>query len=59
MATNYNTETFDKEHMHFGGTVYYSDFNYVSVSDMVKRIELDLKREQKLQKNKIINKNKL
>lgn len=27
MAKNYKTEIFDKEHRHFGGLIYESDFN--------------------------------
>ena len=53
MAMNY--ETYDKQHAHFGGTVYPSDFNTETRrysptcgSDIAKRIEADYRRDRKL-----------
>lgn len=58
MTRNYSTETFDKEHIHFGGKIYSSDFNTdyrekdnVNGSTIASRIVSDMKWEQKLLKN--------
>ena len=54
MTRNYFTETFDKEHIHFGGTIYPSDFNtdYRGKdqweSSIAVRIESDMRWEKKL-----------
>ncbi len=53
------TETFDKEHIHFGGIIYLSDFNTdyrgkdnTNGSSIASRIESDFRRERKaLSKN--------
>lgn len=50
---SYITETYDKEHKHFGGIVCASDFdtNYLSrgnMSDIAERIAADLRWEQNL-----------
>ncbi len=53
------TETFDKEHIHFGGIIYPSDFNTdyrgkdnANGSTIASRIESDFRRERKaLSKN--------
>lgn len=57
METNYKTERFDKEHRHFGGIIYQSDFNTdyrgndnTNGSIVASRIESDFKREHKLRK---------
>lgn len=49
------TESFDKEHRHFGGLIYQSDFNTdyrgcdnFSGSPIASRIEADFRREKKL-----------
>ena len=52
----YKTETFDKEHIHYGGEIYESDFNtdyrgqdrkkYES-SSIASRIESDFRKERK------------
>ena len=52
MVTNYKTETFDKEHRHFGGEIYLSDFNTDhrchsnKKGSIAKRIANDLKLEK-------------
>ena len=54
--TNYDTtETFDREHIHFGGLIYSSDFNTdyrdkdnAHGSIIASRIESDFRRENKL-----------
>lgn len=49
----YKTETYDREHFHFGGLIYYSDFNTdYRGDDQVRssyadRIAADMKREYK------------
>lgn len=54
MARNYFTETFDREHIHFGGMIYPSDFNtdYRGKdqweSSIAARIESDMRWEKKL-----------
>lgn len=56
MAKNYyGTETFDKEHIHFGGIIYPSDFNTgyrgkdnTNGSTIATRIESDFRREKKM-----------
>lgn len=60
-SNNYTTKRFDKEHGHFGGLIFQSDFNtdyrgkdkgkYES-SDIAKRIAADLRWECNLQKIK-------
>lgn len=57
MATNYKTKLFDKEHRHFGGLIYPSDFNTdyrgndnIRGSYIAQRIEADFNREYKLNK---------
>lgn len=55
--TFYKTETYDKEHNHFGGTVYESDFRYASVSDIAQRIASDLRWEASLKKRMISEEN--
>lgn len=52
------TETFDKEHQHFGGFIYQSDFNTdyrgddnINGSTIASRIETDFRREKKLYQN--------
>ena len=60
MTRNYNTtETFDKEHIHFGGKIYPSDFNTdyrgkdnTNGSSIAARIESDFRWERKLLNNK-------
>lgn len=61
--TNYKTITFDKEHRHYGGTIYISDFNTdfrgkgsKNGSSIAKRIESDFKWERNLNKNRERNK---
>lgn len=51
----YATETYDKEHIHFGGLIYVSDFNTdyrgknaTNGSSIAARIESDLRREKKM-----------
>lgn len=58
MRNNY-TEAFDKEHIHFGGKIYFSDFNTdyrgkdnINGSSIAARIESDMRWEQKLLKKK-------
>lgn len=58
--SNYYTETFDKEHIHFGGNIYASDFNIdyrgkdnTNGSTIASRIESDMRWE-----NKLLNNNK-
>ncbi len=48
----YETKTFDKKHMHFGGTIYLSDFNTMyggkestNGSSIASRIASDFRRE--------------
>ena len=54
MTTNYKTETFDKEHRHFGGLICEFDFNTDprcknnKQGSISKRIARDLKLEQSL-----------
>lgn len=55
---NYITETFDKEHIHFGGKFYPSDFNTdyrgkdnTNGSSIAARIETDFRWEKKLLKD--------
>ncbi len=52
---NIKTGTFDKEHRHFGGLIYQSDFNTdyrgkdnTNGSIIASRIECDFRREKKL-----------
>ena len=52
---NYITETFDKEHIHFGGEIYFSDFNTdyrgkdnKNGSPIAARIKSDFKRENEI-----------
>lgn len=53
----YKTETFDKEHIHFGGIIYPSDFNASyeyydqNESSIAKRIMADWKFDQQCKKN--------
>ncbi len=54
MTKNYTTKTYDKEHIHFGGIIYLSDFNTdckgkdnTKGSPIASRIELDLNREKR------------
>ena len=56
------TETFDKEHKHFGGIIYQSDFNTdyrgsdtINGSSIASRIEADFRREKKLYKNRSLS----
>lgn len=62
MATNYKTERFDKEHRHFGGLIYQSDFcteyrnSGSNESIVAKRIAEDFERERKLRKLNFTNK---
>lgn len=49
------TETFDKDHKHFGGLIYQTDFNTdyrgmdnLNGSPIASRIETDFRREKKL-----------
>lgn len=58
MTEFYKTETFDKEHIHFGGVIYSSDFNTdyrgkdnTNGSAIAARIESDFKREKKMLTN--------
>lgn len=55
MTNYYTTKTFDREHIHFGGLIYSSDFNtdyrgkdntYGSI--IASRIESDFRRENKI-----------
>lgn len=50
----YTTETFDKDHRHFGGIIYESDFNteYCN-NNIAQRIESDFRRERSLRKDQI------
>lgn len=54
MTKNYTTQTFDKNHYHFGGLVHNSDFctDYKAAntygSKIAKRIEADFRWENKL-----------
>lgn len=55
MTKFYRTEIFDKEHIHFGGIIYSSDFNTdyrgkdnTNGSIIAKRIESDFRREKKM-----------
>lgn len=55
MTELYRTEIFDKEHIHFGGVIYPSDFNTdyrgkdnINGSTIAARIESDFRREKKL-----------
>lgn len=56
---NYITEIFDQEHIHFGGSIYPSDFNTeyrgkeANGSSIAARIEADFKWEKKLLKNNV------
>lgn len=58
MTRNYYiTETFDKEHIHFGGKIYPSDFNTnyrgkdsTNGSSIAARIESDFRLEKKITK---------
>ena len=59
MTKNYTTGTFDKEHIHFGGRIYPSDFNtdyrgddrkIGESSSIAARIESDFNWEKKLLK---------
>ena len=62
MTENYNSQRFDKEHRHFGGLIYQSDFcteyrnNGTNGSIMAKRIAEDFEWEQKLRKLNFTNK---
>lgn len=66
MTNYYTTETFDKEHIHFGGTIYASDFNTnyrgkdsTHGSSIAARIERDFAWEKKtLSKNNQKGRNK-
>ena len=56
---NYLTETYDKEHIHFGGIIYPSDFNTdyrghdnANGSPIASRIASDLRWEEKTLKKK-------
>lgn len=58
MTNYYTTETFDREHIHFGGMIYSSDFNTdyrgkdnTNGSSIAARIESDFRREKKMLKN--------
>ncbi len=53
--TDLKTETFDKQHIHFGGVIYSSDFNTdyrgndnTNGSTIASRIEFDFRREKKM-----------
>lgn len=53
----YTTETFDKQHIHFGGIIYHSDFNTdyrgkdnLNGSIIASRIESDFNWEKKMLK---------
>lgn len=55
MTEFYGTETFDKEHIHFGGVIYPSDFNTdyrgkdnTNGSTIASRIESDFRLEKKM-----------
>lgn len=55
MTEFYKTETFDKEHIHFGGIIYPSDFNTnyrgkdnTNGSTIATRIESNFRREKKM-----------
>lgn len=57
MAAFYRTETFNKEHIHFGGVIYLSDFNTeyrekdnIRGSSIAARIESDFRWEKRLLK---------
>ncbi len=60
MTDFYKTETFDKEHFHFGGIIFPSDFNTDyrgkdnnNGSTIASRIESDFRKERKtLNKNR-------
>ncbi len=63
MTRNYYTEIYDKEHIHFGGKIYASDFNTdyrgsdnINGSIIASRIESDMQWEKKLLKTKKGNK---
>lgn len=62
MTGYYKTERFDKEHRHFGGLIYQSDFcteyrnNGANGSIAAKRIAEDFEWERKLRKLNFINK---
>ena len=55
---SYYTKKFDKEHIHFGGNIYLSDFNtdYRNKNNngasIASRIETDMRWEKKLLENK-------
>ena len=56
------TKIFDKEHQHFGGLIYPSDFNTdyrgndnINGSPIASRIESDFRREKKLYDSQINN----
>ena len=57
MTKNCTTDIFDKEHIHYGGVIYISDFNTdyrgknnTNGSSIAARIESDFRREKKLLK---------
>lgn len=63
IKNNYITETFDKEHIHFGGKIYLSDFNteyrgndISNGSSIAGRIESDFRKEKNLLKKGANNK---
>ena len=63
-SSNYKTERFDKEHKHYGGKIYLSDFetdyrgkDNTKGSPIAERIESDTRWERSLQKRKINNDN--
>ena len=56
---NYFTETYDKQHIHFGGIIHFSDFNTdyrgkdnLNGSTIASRIASDLNWEQKMIKKR-------
>lgn len=56
---NYFTETYDKEHIHFGGKIYASDFNTdyrgksnTNGSSIASRIASDMRKEKEILKKK-------
>ena len=56
---NYFTETYDKEHIHFGGKIYTSDFNTdyrgkgnTNGSSIASRIASDMRKEKEILKKK-------
>ena len=58
MTGNYNSQRFDKEHRHFGGLIYRSDFNTdyrgkdnTNGSTIASSIESDFRWEHKLYEN--------